>query len=715
MPDRNKLLITRIPGTLLLSPNEKMASKGLPDEVRLWDIDHANLQDRIEARRERISKRISAAKRLTQMIKVQNIFGSGLPNYDEDLEPAGNYVQFQKAKTEKLTNELLSNGCEMMDNVRLAADRLQIQHRDRVERRDQVIKQIMEQDIADTELEFEQIQQRWPDTDVAKNAPTDLFTKIMEQKQACNALLEKRNDLIAGLEDELQDSDDQYQVLIEEYHENISVLAARMEQLLQTFENMARSENIKLEEAFEREINEKRAEQDEEWQKDLDQVKTYSIETMEQRLATLQSNEEELDRTILEDAEAFTIIKHDLEDKVNLLSDQVQLICSVNSLNEERLDYEIHVLRKHEEEIGLVKADQKRKITSLQDTINKLKVRVAEVQKKTIKGEEALHEKIGDIKKQLQKLERMSRMNSMVTLRKQNDLVNMARDNSLEKIKHIVESDQQLQSLYTANGTLRVKLYLEPLFNIRSSMSSSNAQRIRPKTANLERRNRPSSDSHGLQLRRRSPSQEQSFVSDRRSSKDLLDMKTALSNLVHEASFLVEENLNLLVEADDVTPDEKNLFKLDSILNTIGVQGEDEVLDVIQSFEKNPTVSMKDNVLKVIRKHIEQSKRTSDLRVSPLTPGSLSSSRGSSARRVAHLYDNLPDMIRDWTKMRESFNEFQSSERSEMIKSLNQDYKVVLKIEQLDKEQVKLDRQVRELADIARKFGYYGDLEFSGC
>lgn len=158
----------------------------------------------------------------------------------------------------------------------------------------------------------------------------------MEQKQACNALLEKRNDLITSLEEELQDSDDQYQVLIEEYHENISVLAARMEQLLQTFENMARSENVKLEEAFEKEINERRAEHDEEWQKDLDQVKTFSIETMEQRLATLQSNEEELDRTILEDAEAFTSIKHDLEDKVNLLSDQVQLICSVNSLNEVR-------------------------------------------------------------------------------------------------------------------------------------------------------------------------------------------------------------------------------------------------------------------------------------------------------------------------------------------------------------------------------------------
>lgn len=41
-------------------------------------------------------------------------------------------------------------------------------------------------------------------------------------------------------------------------------------------------------------------------------------------------------------------------------------------------------------------------------------------------------------------------------------------------------------------------------------------------------------------------------------------LKALLSTLVHEAHFLVEENLNLLV--DDIDEDERNLFKLDSIL-----------------------------------------------------------------------------------------------------------------------------------------------------
>ena len=60
--------------------------------------------------------------------------------------------------------------------------------------------------------------------------------------QACNDLLRKRNQLIAVLEGEIRDSDDQYKTLIEEFHENTSVLAARMEnQVGSIFKSIFRS------------------------------------------------------------------------------------------------------------------------------------------------------------------------------------------------------------------------------------------------------------------------------------------------------------------------------------------------------------------------------------------------------------------------------------------------------------------------------------------
>ena len=80
------------------------------------------------------------------------------------------------------------------------------------------------------------IQKSWPGSEIKKRAPMELYEKIMEQKKACNDLLQKRDDMIAILEDEIKDTDNQYKMLIEEYHENTSVLASRMEAQIQALE-----------------------------------------------------------------------------------------------------------------------------------------------------------------------------------------------------------------------------------------------------------------------------------------------------------------------------------------------------------------------------------------------------------------------------------------------------------------------------------------------
>ena len=65
--------------------------------------------------------------------------------------------------------------------------------------------------------------------DIRREGPTDLFAKILKQKESCSALLEKKNELIATLEDEIREADNQYKRLIEQYHENTSVMSNRME------------------------------------------------------------------------------------------------------------------------------------------------------------------------------------------------------------------------------------------------------------------------------------------------------------------------------------------------------------------------------------------------------------------------------------------------------------------------------------------------------
>ncbi len=99
-------------------------------------------------------------------------------------------------------------------------------------------------------LSVAKINKSWPTPEENKKAPVELYGRIMDQKKACNDLLQKRNDLIAILEAEIQDSDNQYKTLIEEYHENTSVLASRMEAQIQALEGLVRSERTNLIDAY---------------------------------------------------------------------------------------------------------------------------------------------------------------------------------------------------------------------------------------------------------------------------------------------------------------------------------------------------------------------------------------------------------------------------------------------------------------------------------
>ena len=66
-------------------------------------------------------------------------------------------------------------------------------------------------------------------------------------------------------------------------------------------------------------------------------------------------------------------------------------------------------------------------------------------------------------------------------------------------------------------------------------------------------------------------------------------IRASYKNLsVQEANFLVEDNLGLLVQ-EECTEDERKLFKLDSILTAIGLQGEEAVFDVLKQHERNPS------------------------------------------------------------------------------------------------------------------------------
>lgn len=223
-------------------------------------------------------------------------------------------------------------------------------------------------------------------------------------------------------------------------------------------EGLVKSERKRLGDAFTEQKEDHFQKNDRNWLVRLEAVNRTSDEQMETRLKLLTEQASELDELILGDSESFVNMKHEMESDIAVLADQIQFLEAIHQLNEERLDYEIHVLRKHEEEIVLVKSEQKRKITILQDTINKLRLKVAMVNNKIAKDETKLHDIIGSIRQQLDNLMTKKMAYGAMTAKKKDQIEEMAREDIENLFEKVANADYILQTRYMSKKPMKITL-----------------------------------------------------------------------------------------------------------------------------------------------------------------------------------------------------------------------------------------------------------------
>ena len=405
----------------------------------IWDVDYSNMSDRIEARRERIKKRIEAAKRLTKLMKIQKLMGFQGPLDGEDVE-----IVNETAERGHLNIHNMKNfGHELVTNVKLAGEFLQVEHRNAVEKKNHKIEQILENEDQEMQRRFEEILKTWPLLgDKMKGSPTQLFEDILAVKESCNEILRSKNQLIEMLENENRLVDESYKELIEEYHTNISVLSGRMEYHVHSFESLLENERTNLESAFDQQKSQhlKRGEHD--WQALMEGAARSSKEQMEERLSLVVEQEKEMDEMIVNDYEMLGETKQRMEESVRCLEEQIEMIQAITHLNGERLDYEIHVLNKHEEENAIIKSEQKRKITILQDTANKLKSKVKDTEKGIEKEKAILVDQVKAIKKQIIELEDKQKKFGAQSAKTRGEMTRMMRNEAFTLLDKITDNDK---------------------------------------------------------------------------------------------------------------------------------------------------------------------------------------------------------------------------------------------------------------------------------
>ena len=637
----------------------------------IWDIDYASMGQRIEARRERIKKRIEAAKRLTKLMKIQKLMG-----FKGDDDGDGDEIVQSTADRGHLNIHNMNNyGDELVTNVKLAGEFLQVEHRNKVEQKNEKIRLILEEEDADMQRKFEEILKTWPLLgEKMKGAPTKLFEDILAVKEACNNILKSKNQLIEMLEAENRMVDESYKELIEEYHTNISVLSGRMEYHVHSFESLLENERNNLEAAYDQQKSQHLKKGEHSWQALLEGAARSSKEQMESRLSLVVEQEKEMDELIVNDYETMGDTKQKMEYNVRCLEEQIEMLQAITHLNTERLDYEIHVLNKHEEENAIIKSEQKRKITVLQDNANKLKSKVKDTEKNIEKEKGQLVDQVKQIKKQIKELEEKQKKFGAQSAKTRNEMTRMMRNEAYTLLEKITQNDKLLQ-----------KFYLKQSFK-ESSESKLSKERL------MSRLDSTQDSLHSAGSRRssrpRSSRRSKSSSSDIDPEEEKKNLKRMLLTLIEKADFLVEDDLNALMA---VLPDkDKLLLKVDSILGALGVQEERDIEKIFNHLTKNSdnaqrtneavdidkeiitTAEKRSKILKILREYVEEpdaAEKTQEKRKAVFGTLDIFQSVTGSIKpdKEGHLWDEL----------KEAIEEFKSPDRIH-LKNLLSEYKDTL-------------------------------------
>ncbi|XP_058282895.1 dynein regulatory complex protein 1 isoform X2 [Hylobates moloch] len=349
------------PGSLeALDPN---VDEHLSTQILAPSVHSDNPQERIQARRLRIAARLEARRR-----EALEEYLDGKKESEEDQSKS--YKQKEESRL-KLAKLLLC-GTELVTNIQVAID-IRESHR-RVEEEEIKRQRIekLENEAKISQDKFDEITSKWEEGK-QKRIPQELWEMLNTQQLHCAGLLEDKNKLISELQQELKTKDDQYVKDLKKQSDDVCLLLERMEEQVKNVMKTFREELYNIEKAFEVERQELLASNKKKWERALQAHNAKELEYLINRMQKVEDYEKQLNRQRNRDCEEYNMIKIKLEQDVQ----QLQQRKAIYQLNQEKLEYNLQVLKKRDEESTMIKSQQKRKINRLHGILNNLRSKYA--------------------------------------------------------------------------------------------------------------------------------------------------------------------------------------------------------------------------------------------------------------------------------------------------------------------------------------------------
>ncbi|CAG7823676.1 unnamed protein product [Allacma fusca] len=296
--------------------------------------------------------------------------GKGASNVSsQGVDFADPQLEMQLSDSRKQLEQIILDGETLITNVKVAAE---YREKTRHQRLDESKKQRLERlhnEAKEAQEMYENINKNWL-ASAEKMLPMELYEKIQEQQKSCDELLEKQDEEVYNLRKELEDQDIEYEDNLEMYQKDMMLMGDRIDDTVDTLRS-AFMEELELIEQYTVQDREALLEENQrEWMNLLKEYEEMEKKTLDQRKNDALGKFEQLTDLYGSVKQEARLLKNQMQhDMRTLFVEREQVKCAIQ-LNLEKLDYNLAVLRKREEENMKMKNSMKRLLLKLQDRFN---------------------------------------------------------------------------------------------------------------------------------------------------------------------------------------------------------------------------------------------------------------------------------------------------------------------------------------------------------
>jgi dynein regulatory complex protein 1 len=179
-----------------------------------------------------------------------------------------------------------------------------------------------------------------------------------------------------------------------------------------------------------------------EWDDKIEERRFKEVAFLEERFKRVERNEIELNTMRVKDSEEYNEVKIRLETDIQILQQQFEQMKATYQLNQEKLEYNYQVLLKRDEENAKTKAQQKRKITKLQDSLTNFKKRLAKQIKQFNDENQQLSDDYKRVTDMFNDLQQKSKHFLGVDLKKFHDIWKMNEEQCKKMAQNLLQADR---------------------------------------------------------------------------------------------------------------------------------------------------------------------------------------------------------------------------------------------------------------------------------